>query len=689
MATFLGAEIQLRASDKRLRGDLRRAERRWKDFSSKVGTELRRLGALGAAVGAAVVAGFTAAARASLRLADALAKGARNAGLAFDAYQKLKHGLELSGVKVTPEKVITQTTYAVGQAKDGLASYIRQFDKLNLNYRELALLSPEQQFYAVVEALRNVDEGTRKAAGQVILGGRVITQLGTVLNSSEKDLRAMGDELEYAGGLFDGAAASAERFNDDMATLTKVTLARFGNAFHAALGDGGQRVEWFRKWGEAVGKVTRILIDGAKWVYQYREQLWFLVKAFIAYKVVMVAFTVGGLMVSAVKAFHALAQVTKVVAAAKLRAAGATALLAGKMLAITAGVAALVVVGKQVYDTWDRLAEFFANIPRVLIATWRKFKADLAVVFQGIKTAALLLFEDLVKGALNAVNDAIDLLNKIPGIEIGRIGTSVDFTSDAIRAGLEAVAASRKAATDLAKAQANLLASGINAGSAFAEEMKGVWDGLVSFFQGLPDKARNALAPFLKMFEDFQNIGAKPPGSGSRPGEGRDVLAGVSNKAAWQPVAEGMVDGLTGALDSALRGGRWKDVADTFVSGLQNALIKSLTDRFRKFLTETVFGSIFTAHTGLLAGPVPGSPGEEVPALLRGGEWVLTEQQFNALARGRSPMRGDGSRVPNVTQNNYLWGDPTRRTRRIMRHSRDDLVDSLMDYERENGRVLG
>jgi hypothetical protein len=177
-----------------------------------------------ALVGLAGVAGFGAVINASLKANDALAKTADKLGIATEKYQGLTHAAELTGVKQeTLNKALTRQQKAIFDADRGLLTYKQHFDTLNLSTERLKKLSPDQQFVAIAEALKKVENQTVKnAIAYDIFGGRGTALLNT-LNLGQAGLEATTQEVADLGAALSRVdAAKIEAAND---SFTRVSLA--------------------------------------------------------------------------------------------------------------------------------------------------------------------------------------------------------------------------------------------------------------------------------------------------------------------------------------------------------------------------------------------------------------------------------------------------------------------------------
>lgn len=145
-----------------------------------------------------------------LQNADALIKNADAAGMTFEAYQRLKFGLEQAGVSaagfqkgaVKLNKVLYDAARGSKTAKDALGA-------IGLTYEQLANQSPEERFKSVLKALEGVDDAGRRAAlSQELLGKEFANRS---INTDGLDAAAAGMVT-----ISEEAARASERINDTM-----------------------------------------------------------------------------------------------------------------------------------------------------------------------------------------------------------------------------------------------------------------------------------------------------------------------------------------------------------------------------------------------------------------------------------------------------------------------------------------
>lgn len=184
----------------------------------------RMIGTAMIGMGAAIAGAAVLSVKNYSSMGDEIAKMSKRTGFSTESVSELKHAAELSGTELNNlEKASRTLSGAVVDAGDGLATYVRAFDRIGLSYQQLAKLSPEQQFVKVMEALAGVeDETIRTATAADLLGARAGTTLLPMIANGVEEFKAMRNEARELGIVFDEeAAAKAEDMTDAMLRLER------------------------------------------------------------------------------------------------------------------------------------------------------------------------------------------------------------------------------------------------------------------------------------------------------------------------------------------------------------------------------------------------------------------------------------------------------------------------------------
>ncbi len=170
--------------------------------SMVAGTAIFALGA-----GAAVALGLSV--REFMRFGDQLDKMSKRTGIGVEALSEMSFAAEQSGASLDDlEKATKRMARTISDAKDGLATYVRAFDRIGLSADDLARMSPEDAFRAIGKAIADVEDPLIRAASAQEIFGRA----GTMLLPMLKNFEALREEARALGITMtaEDAAAAAE-----------------------------------------------------------------------------------------------------------------------------------------------------------------------------------------------------------------------------------------------------------------------------------------------------------------------------------------------------------------------------------------------------------------------------------------------------------------------------------------------
>lgn len=194
-----------------------------------MGKKFTKVGAAMMLAGVAIGGGIFKLTDSYTKAGDEVAKMAKRTGFSTESLSELRHAAKLSGSDIgTLEKGVKRMSSAIEDAKDGLETYTRSFDKLGLSIDDIAAMTPEEQFWAIANALADLDDATMKAALAQDFFGRAGTDLLPMLAEGTEGIAAMRQEAHDLGIVFnEEAAAECENFQDALTNL-KESLAGLG-----------------------------------------------------------------------------------------------------------------------------------------------------------------------------------------------------------------------------------------------------------------------------------------------------------------------------------------------------------------------------------------------------------------------------------------------------------------------------
>lgn len=177
-----------------------------------------------------VVRRFASMISETIMLNDELGKMATTLGIATETLRGFQLAGELSGVGAAQiNKALVRQAKAISDARDGLTTYIRVFDKLGLSTSELLKLDPTEQFLAIAEATDKLTSSTDLVAvAYDLFGGRnvqVINLLATGADAIRENIQLSKD----LGAALDGISTARIEATNDQLTLMKEAIRGIKN----------------------------------------------------------------------------------------------------------------------------------------------------------------------------------------------------------------------------------------------------------------------------------------------------------------------------------------------------------------------------------------------------------------------------------------------------------------------------
>jgi len=235
MATAVGLNMKMTADTSGLGRGMTRAEKLLAGVNKNANSAARSLRAIAAVqVGGAVLKGLgtisktlTNAARSALSLSSALrgtidetAKLAQRTGIAVEALQGFQLAGELSGVQ-NLESALQRLTISIGDAAAGVKEPQEALERLGLDFEQLSVLAPEDQFREVAAAFGTLGSQAEKAAVAADLFGRSGVELLPLFASNLAEIEARAERLGIV--LSGDQTAAIEQMNDAL-TLVQRTF---------------------------------------------------------------------------------------------------------------------------------------------------------------------------------------------------------------------------------------------------------------------------------------------------------------------------------------------------------------------------------------------------------------------------------------------------------------------------------
>ncbi len=241
--------------------------------------KFKQAGRTMAVAGAAITGAFTLMIREYVKAGDELHKMSLRTSISVEALSALKFAAEISGASIDDiEKGIKKMSKTILDASDGLATYVRAFDRIGLSAEELIKLSPEEQFDKIAKAIAAVENPTIRAATAQDIFGRAGTKLLPLFAAGEEGLEKLKKRAHELGIVFDQEAADKAAILNDAMTDLKGSLAGASRSIVETL---------VPVITDLSGKISNIVIEVKDWVKENPKLTEVLVKVAAALGAVM------------------------------------------------------------------------------------------------------------------------------------------------------------------------------------------------------------------------------------------------------------------------------------------------------------------------------------------------------------------------------------------------------------------
>lgn len=171
--------------------------------------------ATGASVAGAGIANFVST---QVRAIDAMAKGAKAAGVSAEALQELQFAAERSGASARQmEEGLRRMTRRIGLAADGAGPAAKTLDQLGISVRDIDgnVRSTEAVLQDFIRATEDMgSQAEIAAAASAVFGDDAGPKLALLLAEGEAGVRGLREEARELGIVTDEQAAKAEELAD-------------------------------------------------------------------------------------------------------------------------------------------------------------------------------------------------------------------------------------------------------------------------------------------------------------------------------------------------------------------------------------------------------------------------------------------------------------------------------------------
>lgn len=212
--------VDLNARIAQFETELKRATGTLDRFEKKGSATLAAFKSFGAGlVGALSVGAIAGFVKNSIDAQDAISKLSQKTGIAVESLAGLQHAANLSDVSVDQlAKGVRTFSVLVDEAAKGSKSYQDKLASLGVDFQKIKDLSPEDQFFALADAVSRLSKEDRAAAVAGALGDRM-SVLVPLLSGGSDALRQMVEEGKKYNPVTEESARLAEQFNDNLTRL--------------------------------------------------------------------------------------------------------------------------------------------------------------------------------------------------------------------------------------------------------------------------------------------------------------------------------------------------------------------------------------------------------------------------------------------------------------------------------------
>lgn len=349
------AFVEMFASDKKLKADLRRIQRdlaNWGRSIQQVGRQVLTAGLAGAGA-------FALAGKMFASAGDELAKMSDRTGVAVESLSSLVYAANQSGVETESlEGALRRMLRTVGEAKGGVRTAVDALDGLGISLADIEGMSPDKQFLLIADRIAQIEDPAVKTAAAMKVFGKSASDLFPFLKAGSQGVRALANEyLGLVGAVSEDDARAAEALSDSFTSLIAVAKRLM---FNVGAGLAKELTSTFTA-------ITKVVGASAKWLDANRETVSMVAKLTLGVVGAGVAILGLGITLSAAaaglgKAMGALAVIKGVAGTA---AAGLALLLnpIGLVTAAVVGLGAAVLYYSGLGGQWlDYLSRSFETL---------------------------------------------------------------------------------------------------------------------------------------------------------------------------------------------------------------------------------------------------------------------------------------------------------------------------------------
>jgi hypothetical protein len=533
------AYVELLADDSKLRAGLAAAQKQL----SAWGTQIRQVGLAVFAAGAGMLAPLLAATKQFASSGDALAKMSARTGMSVELLSELRHAASVSGAELEYlEKASRKLSVTITSAMKGSQTALDALGGTKLA-KELAKLTPNQQFLAVARAIGQIPDPTRRAAAAVAVFGRS----GTMLLPLIAQMDTLRGEARKLGATMSTEQAQKAAVLHEAWVRIEGALARVSMALGAALAPALTKVAneilpmlvAVKRWIDhnqavvvTIAKIGAVLVATGSAILAFSAAVtstaWVIRALGMATTFVTGTFAVLRSVVVGTAAVWAVLNANMLTTSVALRAAAvASALGSTAMASARAGVLAFALAFGQV-----RLSALtaFSGVPALIASAWGAVvgtvTAGAALVGQ-----ALMALPGMAMAAGSVLIAGIgSAFAALPGLVIGAIGmvaTAVQAIPGLVMGGFAVLRSAVAILPGLFMAAFAMLPALIGLAMSPVALLGGAIVGLGVYLYQTSDGGRHALSQLGQAFAEVKNDAVTAFGAISEALSAGDITGAV------------------------------------------------------------------------------------------------------------------------------------------------------------------
>ncbi len=256
--------VNLELNSARFRRDLDNSRRRTRSFANDVRVSFSTASKVIAGTGVAAASALGVIYAQSAKSADQLTKFADRVGISTERLGGLRYAAELTGVAQSKlDMGLQRVVRRVAEAAQGTGEAKAALKELGLDAQKLVTLSPDQQFAAIAEKMKDVgNQGDRVRLSMKLFDSEGVALVNTLALGAD-GLAAVQTEAEQLGITLSRIdAAKIEAANDAMTRAGGISKA-FGNSLTTELAPIVAAVaNEFVQSAKAAGGMNQVVVNG-------------------------------------------------------------------------------------------------------------------------------------------------------------------------------------------------------------------------------------------------------------------------------------------------------------------------------------------------------------------------------------------------------------------------------------------